>query len=64
MQNAQPFLIPMPRISGEYTEDARIVLHLGDSFEFLRTIPSGIATLIITSPPYNIGKEYEVKKSL
>jgi len=34
-------------------------LHCGDSKEFLKTIPDEYVTLIITFPPYNIGKEYE-----
>ncbi len=48
-------------ISDSFVEDRQIVLHLGDTYEFLRTIPSGIATLVITSPPYNIGKAYEAR---
>lgn len=31
----------------------------GDCLETLRCLPSDVAKLIITSPPYNIGKEYE-----
>ncbi len=50
------------RIYDEYTENADTVVHLGDSLKFLKTIPSGIANLIITSPPYNLGKTYECKR--
>lgn len=32
-----------------------------DALDFCRTLPSGSVKLIITSPPYNIGKEYETK---
>jgi len=39
-------------------------LHCGDSKEFLKTIPDEYVTLIITSPPYNIGKEYETKTAI
>ncbi|MBM3211694.1 site-specific DNA-methyltransferase, partial [Candidatus Poribacteria bacterium] len=39
-------------------------LHCGDSREFLMTIPDEYVTLIITSPPYNIGKEYETKTGI
>jgi DNA modification methylase len=46
-------------ITDSFKENEHIVLHKGDSLKFLRTIPSDIATLIITSPPYNVGKEYE-----
>lgn len=32
--------------------------------DFSKTLPSGSVKLIITSPPYNIGKEYETKISI
>ena len=31
----------------------------GDCLEFLKTIPDGTFQLVVTSPPYNLGKEYE-----
>lgn len=37
---------------------------LGDSLNKLRKFENGKFKLIITSPPYNVGKEYEVKKSI
>ncbi|MFQ5629864.1 MAG: DNA methyltransferase, partial [bacterium] len=37
---------------------------LGDTLENLRNFENGKFDLIITSPPYNIGKEYETKKSI
>lgn len=40
------------------------VIHRGDVRELLGKLPSGAAQLIITSPPYNIGKEYESPDSL
>lgn len=54
----------LPEISEIYSKKHRIVLHQGDTYEFLKTIPSNTATLIITSPPYNIGKKYETKTSI
>jgi len=54
----------MPEISDAFSQEHRIVLHLGDSSDFLKSIPKDTATLIITSPPYNIGKEYERKTSI
>jgi adenine-specific DNA-methyltransferase len=39
-------------------------LHCGDSLEFLDTIPDETLKLIITSPPYNLGKEYENKTGM
>src|SRR5689334_10899990 len=35
-----------------------------DVLQGLRSLKSNSIDLIITSPPYNIGKEYEVNKSL
>ncbi len=40
------------------------VTHLGDCMELLSILPEKSAQLIITSPPYNIGKEYEHARSL
>jgi adenine-specific DNA-methyltransferase len=39
-------------------------LFCGDSLEMLRLLPDGLVSLTITSPPYNIGKEYESTLSL
>ena len=36
-----------------------IVLGWNDVLEFLKDIPDDTATLVVTSPPYNIGKPYE-----
>ena len=43
---------------------ARVRLHEGDCLPFLRTLPDGLAQLIVTSPPYNIGKAYERRRRL
>jgi adenine-specific DNA-methyltransferase len=48
-----------PVISPAFSEQAEIVIHCGDTMEFLKTIPDHTIQLIITSPPYNLGKEYE-----
>lgn len=54
----------LPGVSETFSDKPTIVLHTGDSYEFLKTIPDNTATLIVTSPPYNIGKEYETKKNI
>lgn len=41
-----------------------IVLHRGDCLDLLRGMPDESFRLVITSPPYNIGKEYEKKLDL
>ncbi len=53
----------MPTISTEYSARARIVLATRDAATFLRAIPNETISLILTSPPYNVGKEYEPKLS-
>ena len=61
---AELSLFPKPEISDCFSVESRIILHQGDSYDFLKTIPSNIAVLIITSPPYNVGKEYETRTSI
>lgn len=39
-------------------------IYLGDCMELLRNIPSHSVDLIISSPPYNLGQEYEAKREL
>jgi adenine-specific DNA-methyltransferase len=39
----------------------QLFIHHGDCLEFLKNTPGNKARLIVTSPPYNIGKEYENK---
>lgn len=45
----------------EFSDEADIVLFRGDAFDLLATIPDRTIKLIVTSPPYNIGKEYETR---
>ncbi|GAK59730.1 BstYI methyltransferase [Candidatus Vecturithrix granuli] len=51
-------------IADAYAEQEQIVLYPGDVYEFLQTIPAQSFQLIITSPPYNIGKEYETQTNI
>jgi adenine-specific DNA-methyltransferase len=46
-------------ISERWDERADVSLFHGDTRDLLRQIPSASAQLVITSPPYNIGKAYE-----
>lgn len=39
-------------------------IHLGDCRELLAELPDESVDLVVTSPPYNLGKEYESKKAL
>jgi len=55
---------PVPEISGNFAEQHRLVVNVGDSLEFLKTLPPNTVALVISSPPYNIGKEYEARTSI
>ena len=46
-------------VADEFTARANAVILQGDSAETLKQLPAGTVKLIITSPPYNIGKAYE-----
>lgn len=39
-------------------------VYCGDSINYLREFPENKFDLIITSPPYNVGKSYEVKETI
>jgi DNA modification methylase len=49
------------KMTGRFETDSDVVLFKGDTRELLKTIPKGKIQLIVTSPPYNVGKEYEKK---
>ena len=41
-----------------------IDLRQGDCLDLMKELPDGSVDLVVTSPPYNMGKEYEKKTSL
>ena len=45
------------------TCSGKYVVKYQDNLDFLKSIPDNKFKLIVTSPPYNIGKEYEKKSS-
>lgn len=51
-------------ISETFSPDERVILYPGDCLDLLKTIPDNTLQLIVTSPPYNIGKAYEKKLNL
>ncbi|MCX6564224.1 MAG: site-specific DNA-methyltransferase [Candidatus Aminicenantes bacterium] len=65
----------VPRISGSifnkrppvirtaFKKAGRVVVIEGDTEEILKRVPNGTFKLIIASPPYNLGKEYELKRN-
>lgn len=46
-------------IDDQYSPDSTLVLYQGDVNDFLQTVPDEAVRLVVTSPPYNLGKEYE-----
>jgi len=47
------------RITAKYSPANEVTLHFGDCLELLSDIPDCSAQLVVTSPPYNLGKSYE-----
>lgn len=48
-----------PEILDEFSNDARAVIFKGTCENFLATVPDQAIQLVVTSPPYNLGKSYE-----
>lgn len=46
-------------ISNKFDPNKKVVLFEGDCLDLLKTVPDDSIELIVTSPPYNLGKEYE-----
>ena len=51
-------------IASQFSPEARAVVYHGDCRELLRQLPSETIQLVVTSPPYNLGKEYESRLDL
>ncbi len=52
------------KINAGFDLSADFVFHEGNVEELLPQIPDGLVKLVVTSPPYNIGKPYEKKLHL
>ena len=48
-----------PTIADEFAPSERLVMLHADALAACRQLPDAFFSLIITSPPYNIGKSYE-----
>lgn len=48
-------------IAKTFKRDERAVLFHGDCLDLLQSVPDRSIQLVVTSPPYNVGKEYEKK---
>lgn len=51
-------------IHASFDPDAEVVIHPGDCLDLLADIPSESIDLVVTSPPYNLGKAYETRLDL
>jgi len=52
------------KIKSRFSQDAACVLFHGDCRDLLRRAPDAYFKLIVTSPPYNLGKAYEKRLSV
>lgn len=57
MKNNEKKIVPL-------RPQARHVIECADNVDFMRSLKKESMNLIVTSPPYNIGKEYERKTSI
>jgi adenine-specific DNA-methyltransferase len=51
-------------IESDYQTQADLILHQGEVERFLPQLPDESVHLIITSPPYNLGKAYETRQAI
>ncbi|HOA53319.1 MAG TPA: hypothetical protein PKI05_13780, partial [Thermogutta sp.] len=49
------------KIAAEFDPTADFVLYEGNCLDLLPRIPDGFVKLVVTSPPYNLGKPYETR---
>jgi len=47
------------KIASRFDSSADLILFEGDCLDLLAEIPDGFVKLVVTSPPYNLGKAYE-----
>ncbi len=52
------------KIASNFDPEASCVLFQGDCLDLLKQIPDGLVKLVVTSPPYNLGKSYESRLGL
>lgn len=52
------------RVRKTFSRNGRAIFYHGDAKTFLAKLPSASIHLVVTSPPYNIGKPYEKRASI
>jgi len=60
----QTLLRPDHKIAARFDPSQSVIVYPGDCLDLLRSIPDESLQLVVTSPPYNIGKEYEKRLHL
>ena len=48
----------------KFRVDHKVVMECSDNLAFMRGLPDSSVMLVVTSPPYNLGKSYEPRSSL
>ena len=51
-------------LQGLHADEAVVMLECRDNLDFMRSLSNESMKLIVTSPPYNIGKVYERRSTL
>ena len=51
-------------VADTFSESERLVAVCADALACAKSLPANFFSLIVTSPPYNLGKEYEQRSSL
>lgn len=64
MPNQPTLFAQKTMIPDEYDPNEKFILYHGDTNDFVESIPDRSLKLVITSPPYNLGKEYETRTNL
>jgi len=54
----------MESVVDKFSNKADAIISNDSCFDFIKTVPEKSVKLVVTSPPYNIGKKYEKKSSL
>jgi adenine-specific DNA-methyltransferase len=57
-------MVGFPKIAADFDPRQHAVIHPGDCLDFVGSLKAGSVGLVVTSPPYNIGKAYEKKRHL
>lgn len=58
------FGYPEMKINSNFNPNNTVTLYQGDCLKLLKQMPDSSVQLVVTSPPYNIGKEYEKKQDI